>query len=190
MPEKMTTRNFVTFTVVFIVLFVILDRLVISKTPYIEFLDFFEFGFELNKLANTMRLEGAVAFVGIGPFIILGTLIFYFYVRFRSEKQLNLFKAFSVFLNFFIAVLGFNILGGIVYYICTLIPYISNMNDFFSNLILIRVYINFPFIEGFKYDGSYIDFSIVSLVGLYLLKIDYFSDCVKELLDFFEEIKT
>jgi len=124
MSKKMTIRNFVTFIVIFIVMFLLLDRLLVTKTSYLQYLDFLEFGFELNRLADTMRLEGAVAFVGIGPFILLGTLIFYFYVKFRSDNQLSLFKAFSVFLNFFIAVFGFNVLGGVVYYICSKIPYI------------------------------------------------------------------
>ena len=171
-------------------MFLLLDRLLIAKIEYIKYLDFLEFGFELNRLADTLRLEGAIVFVGIGPFIILGTLIFYSYVKYRSENELSLFKAFSVFLNFFIAIIGFNILGGIVYYICSIIPYISAMNDFFSDLILIRVYINFPFIEEYKYAGSYINFSIVSLVGLWLLQIGYFEDAVNELLLYFEEIKT
>lgn len=188
--RKMTTRNFITFAVIFIVLFLLLDRLVIAKTLYLQYLDFLEFGFELNRLADTLRLQGAVVFVGIGPFILFGTLIFYFYVRFRGEKQLGLFKSFSVFLNFFITVVSFNILGGLVYYICSKIPYISAMNEFFSNLILIRVYLNFPFIQGFDYSGSYINFSIVSLIGLWLLQVGYFKDSVQELLSFFEKIKS
>ena len=61
---------------------------------------------------------------------------------------------------------------------------------FFSNLILIRVYINFPFIEGFSYEGSYINFSIVSLVGLWLVNVGYFEDSVNELISYFEQIKS
>lgn len=190
MSEKMTTKNFMTFTFIFIVLFLLLDRLLISKVSYLKYLDFLEFGFELNKLANTLSLEGPIVFVGIGPFILLGTLIFYAYVYLRSEYKLGLFKAFSVFLNFFITVVGLNVLGGIVYYIFSMIPYISAMNKFFSNLILIRVYINFPLINDFNHKNSFINFSIVSLIGLYLLKVGYFKDSVKELLSYFERIKS
>lgn len=190
MSEKMTTRNFATFFVILVVLFLLLDRLVIAKTLYLQYLDFLELGFELNRLADTMRLQGAVAFVGIGPFILLGTLIFYFYVKFWSENKLGLFKAFSVFLNFFIAVVSFNVAGGVVYYICSKIPYIRVINDFFSNLILIRVYINFPSIQSFEYMNSYINFSIFSFIGLWLLEVGYFKDSVNELLSFFEKIKS
>lgn len=182
----MKTRNFVTFTVVFIVLFLLLDRLVIAKTRYLQYLDLVEFGFELNKLAETMRLEGARIFIGVAPFILLGTLIFYGYVKLlRQEQALSLLRSFSIFLNFFIAVIGFNVLGGIIYYICTITPFIKVLNNFLSNLVLIRVYINFPLLENFKYENSYINFSFVNVVGLLLLKVGYFQESVEQLLDYF-----
>ena len=56
------------------VLFLLLDRLMIANLPYLQYLGFLELVFELSRLADTLRLEGAVVFVGIGPFILLDTL--------------------------------------------------------------------------------------------------------------------
>ena len=67
---------------------------------------------------------------------------------------------------------------------------VSAMNDFFSELILIRMYIKFPFLREFDYSASYINFSVVSLVGLWLLKVGYLEDSVKELLSYFERIRS
>ena len=133
------------------------DRFVIKKLPYVKYLDSVEIGFELNKLAGTLSLEGLRLFIGLIPFFVFGGILFYL----MNLKKSNFIESSVTYFNFFILLIVLNIVGGIVYFICTLIPYINSVNDFFSKLILIRIYLNFPFLKDFDYANCYIDFYIV-----------------------------
>lgn len=177
-------RNFWAFSSICVLVVILIDRLLISRIPYIQYVDYIEVGFELNKLANTLRLEGVRIFIGLVPVIILGSTLFNIYTHLIKNK-IGIVKSFTIFLHFLYAIIALNIVGGIVYYICTLVPYINSVNKFFSDLILIRIYINFPFIAGFKYENCYIAFSVSNLMGLFLLKTKYFREAWDNFLGFF-----
>lgn len=174
-------RKVLASSVLYVLFVTVLDHFVIFNVPYLKYIDFMRFGFELNTLGGTMKLEGLRLFIGVGPFLIFGSLLLFAFVKPKSISAL--FDSFSMFLQFFLAVLLLNIVGGIAFRVCSLIPYVKDANTVFADLLLFRVYIDFPFIQDFDFKESYINISFANLVGLLLLLSEKYRNA---LLDVFE----
>jgi len=178
----------ITQTLVFIALIIMLDVICKKYIKVLDILNFVQLGFELNTFAKVMKLHGIVLFIGAGTILLFGGLLTVFF-SLINKSNIKPIASFISFYRFFFAFFLFNIFGGFVYFICSSIPIVKNINDFLSELILFRIYINLPFNAGYDYRNAFINISVVNVLGLMLYKFGYFKKAISSFSRVFKEIQ-
>ncbi|WP_340114864.1 hypothetical protein [Maribellus mangrovi] len=173
---------------IFLAIILAFDYFVVDNIKYLKYLSVIQFGFELNTVAKTVKLEGLVLFINLGTLLLLGGFLTTALSKI-NHSGLKMIDSFASFYNFFVAIIVFNFVGGVAYYICSLIPWISAINDFLSELLLVRMYINFPLLENFDYSNAYMNFSFTNLLGLLLLFSKHFKKALNQFFQIMQKIE-